>query len=229
MKPFMRMSTMTYFESELAIELDVSCDNSPSLLDVDAIGTLETKSAPIQPAHKGLAKVVEELLNDLLLPASASMRPLPIEIDLLVKVHHIQEKLGEHLEHLSLTPSAVFQNLTAMAVVQIHPIAEESAHGADPDFLGPLFQEKLPKPDISVLLVQVEVVRQVHALDWYPFSHAGICQTRVRGTKHFPKQRLRAIDQFREVAIELVVQLVDGVHDALTHLEWEFLSWAIIH
>ena len=138
--------------------MDVGCDNPPSLLDVDAVGTLETKSATIQPANKCLAKVVEELLDDLLLPCSAAVRPLPIEIDPLVKVHHIQKKLGEHLEHLSLTPSAVLQNLTAMAVVEVHPVAEERAHGADPNFSRPLFQKQFPKSVICILLVQVEIV-----------------------------------------------------------------------
>ena len=126
----------TTFEPKLVVELLVRGDYLPGLFDEVATFSFHSISTTINPTSPNLLEllrnVVDEVDDQLLLPASASPWPLPVDVralrdDVLHEVLHVTQLA-------SFFSKILLQHLRSVAVVQIHPVTEIGTARAEPKF-----------------------------------------------------------------------------------------------
>ena len=120
-----------------------------------------------------MVQAVEKVLNDALLPTSASVRPFPEDLHVGVVLHNGFQEAHQLLEHLTFASSTFLHDISSTIVtivVEVDPAAPQSAHGANPNLLGSLMFVEGPEAIIGLVLVEVEATVKIYSLHWYAFS-----------------------------------------------------------
>jgi hypothetical protein len=145
------------------------------------------------------------------------MRPFPEELHSRVELHNSLQEPHELLEHLTFSTTSLLQNFSTIVIVEVHPVAPECAHSANPQLLGSLMFEECPKPLVGFVLVQVKAAVKIDKLHWDSLLEAGIAQLRFLLAEHFPNQRLAVVDGVHHVVLQVGVDAVDHLHHLVTN------------
>jgi hypothetical protein len=175
-----------------------------------------------------VVQAVEEVLNDALLPTSASVRPFPEDLHVGVVLHNGFQEAHQLLEHLTFASSTFLQDISSIIVVEVDPVAPQSAHGADPNLLGSLMLVEGPEAIIGLVLVEVEATVKIHSLHWYAFSKTCLAQFGVLLAEHLPDQGLAVIDGVGHVVLQVGVEVVDHIHHLLSNKKRQLLAVLLV-